>query len=395
MRILTCTPIRFPGNPAFFARDSGLLCRGLQEIGIGSKVVMPGPLMEDDEPDLIRTSYPNLQDSSWWKDQTVDAVVFYAWGDPKYAPITKAIKASGARVLLNMDTNGVFSPVPDPLVYYRQTFRRVCRMHGALAGAVIGFMKCLRASLPWEMDFPRIRHLEMADAISAVSPGALDLMVRHLRAYGRGNLAERIHFLPHPVSRQFHYDGTRKENLIVAVGRWTRKDQWQKDPALLIRSLALFLSQRSDYTAVVVGPNDELLHGELKRFGSGVRDRISVTGTLPNDEIADLLRRSRISLCSSFHESFHIASAEALCSGVSVVAPQAPSLTSFPFFVANGCGELADAPTAASLAETMKREAVRWDSGDRDPNHISGIWTSLVHAPKVATRVVEVLGMRS
>jgi glycosyltransferase involved in cell wall biosynthesis len=294
-----------------------------------------------------------------------------------------------------MDTNGVFSPVPDPLVYYRQTFRRVCRMHGALAGTVIGFMKCLRASLSWEMDLPRIRHLEMADAISAVSPGALDLMVRHLRAYGRGDLAERIHLLPHPVSRQFHYDGRPKENQVVSVGRWTRRDRWQKDPSLLIKSLSVFLKKRTDYQALVIGPYDDLMGRELGRVPMDIRTRIILTGGIANEAITDLLRRSRISLCTSFHESFHIASAEALCSGMSVVAPRAPSLTSFPFFTANGCGELAKAATAGSLSEAMKREAVRWDSGERDPNHISGLWTSLVHAPKVATLVVEVLGMRS
>lgn len=37
----TCTPKDFGGGPDFFARDSGLLCRGFQALGMASRAVMP------------------------------------------------------------------------------------------------------------------------------------------------------------------------------------------------------------------------------------------------------------------------------------------------------------------------------------------------------------------
>ena len=42
MRWFTCTPFPFGGGPDFFARDSGLLCRGFRMIGVESMAVMPG-----------------------------------------------------------------------------------------------------------------------------------------------------------------------------------------------------------------------------------------------------------------------------------------------------------------------------------------------------------------
>ena len=63
MRWFTCTPVEFGGGADFFARDSGLLCRGFQALGIDSRAVMPGPAKVLDEPDLIRTDY-----SKRWPD---------------------------------------------------------------------------------------------------------------------------------------------------------------------------------------------------------------------------------------------------------------------------------------------------------------------------------------
>jgi hypothetical protein len=109
MKILTCTPVSFGGGADFFARDSGLLCRGLQGIGIESRAVMPGGA--DDEPDLIRTSVANLKDPIWWKAQKADGVVLYAWGRPKFREVASAIHSAGLFLILNQDNGGLVSPL--------------------------------------------------------------------------------------------------------------------------------------------------------------------------------------------------------------------------------------------------------------------------------------------
>ena len=72
MRWFTCTPVAFGGGPDFFARDSGLLSRGFQAIGVDSRAVMPGDPAADDEPDLIRTAYADLENQDWWRGHDLD-----------------------------------------------------------------------------------------------------------------------------------------------------------------------------------------------------------------------------------------------------------------------------------------------------------------------------------
>jgi len=73
---LTCTPVAFRGGPGFFARDSGLLCKGFQAIGIHCRAIMPGPEMPNDRrEDLIRTPYRNLESAAWWKESGAQGVV--------------------------------------------------------------------------------------------------------------------------------------------------------------------------------------------------------------------------------------------------------------------------------------------------------------------------------
>lgn len=101
MRWYTCTPVAFGGGPDFFARDSGLLCRGFQQIGIESCAVMPGPKVPEDEPDLLRTDYANLESAVWWRGHQLDGVVLYAWGSPRYRFVAKAIHEAGIFLVLN------------------------------------------------------------------------------------------------------------------------------------------------------------------------------------------------------------------------------------------------------------------------------------------------------
>jgi hypothetical protein len=55
-------------------------------VGIDSFAVMPLPAQDGDEESLARASVEQLQDASWWRSQSADAVVFYAWAMPEYAP---------------------------------------------------------------------------------------------------------------------------------------------------------------------------------------------------------------------------------------------------------------------------------------------------------------------
>jgi glycosyltransferase involved in cell wall biosynthesis len=392
-RVFTCTPIRFRGDESFFSRDSGLLSIGFQSIGIDSYAVMPGPPIEGDNEGLIRTEFHNLENPDWWRSQKVDGVVLYAWALPKFSPITKAIKDAGAKVLLNMDTNGVISPAPYCWDFYSHTIVKSIRVHGVIIGIFEGVLKCLKASLPWVLDLPRLKHLELADSIGIVSPLALQKVSAHCAFNHRPSLISKLVFVPHPVSDQFKYSGIPKKNQIVSVGRWTKSDRWQKDPKLLIRTLDLFLRRRKEYHACIVGQYDETLKNEISRLSADVRDRISCMGRIANHDIVSILNETKISLCASFQESFHIASAEALCCGASIASHACPFLPSFEYLTSKACGTLATNRSPESLAEALDDEALAWESGGRDPLKISKEWIRELHAGNVANRALGYLSL--
>jgi glycosyltransferase involved in cell wall biosynthesis len=393
VRVFTCTPVDFTGDESFFSRDSGLLSIGLRSIGIDSYAVMPGPTMAGDNKGLIRTEYHNLENPDWWRTQKVDGVILYAWALPKFSPITKAIKNAGAKVLLNMDTDGIISPAPYSWDFYSYTIVKSIRVHGVIIGVFEGVLKCLKASLPWVLDLRRLKHMELADVIGVVSPLALQKVSAHCSLYHRPNLISKLVFVPHPVSDKFKYSGIPKKNQIVSVGRWTKKDRWQKDPKLLIRTLNLFLNRRQEYQACIVGQYDETLKIEISRLSANVRDRIYCMGRMSNHDIVNILNETKISLCVSFQESFHIASAEALCCGASIASHTSPFLPSFPYLTGKSYGTLATKRSPESLAEALDDEALAWESGGRDPLKISKEWIGELHAGNVANNALQHLSI--
>jgi glycosyltransferase involved in cell wall biosynthesis len=395
IRVYTCTPVDFSGDEGFFSRDSGLLCRGLQSLGIESKAVMPGSHRVGDLPDLIRTEYKNLEDPRWWKSHQVDAVILYSWADPRFSGITEAVRKSGAKILLNIDSNGVISPYPDMLKYYRYTLEESIRKFNILAGVPIGLLRCLKSTLPFVLDIPRIKHLQMADVIGCVAPIPANNIRSHVSYFHKENLLDKIKLLPHPVDTKFIYSGTRKKNQIISIGRWTKMDAWQKDPELLMSTINLFLKQNADYNFIIVGRYDSFLREAVNRMEPEIRDRIRLTGIIPNDQLNCLLDQSKISLCVSFQESFHIASAESLCCGASIVSHDSPYLSSFPFFIRNKSGTLASGRNKEALVKSLSVEIHKWESGERNPLEISQAFTEEFHADRVALYAIKHLKLKN
>ena len=233
MRIFTCTPVAFGGGEDFFARDSGLMCRGFQAIGCESRAVMPGERMPEDLADLIRTDYGNLESVDWWKSQRLDGVVLYAWGRPKFRKIAKAIRDAGIFLVLNQDNGGLISPMAG--------FRRWVDEQWIMTGRgrnlmqVITFAKLVIRGMSLGIlltDPLRAMHLKQGNVIACVSPKAAEYYRRICRIYGGRELADRVQVVPHPVESQFHLpSGVSKRRQIACVGRW--QDLVQKRPALM------------------------------------------------------------------------------------------------------------------------------------------------------------------
>ncbi len=388
MRIFTCTPVAFGGGPDFFARDSGLLCRGFQSIGIESQAVMPGDRKPDDEPDLIRTNFSNLESADWWRSLNIDAVMLYAWGRPKFRKVAVAIHQAEIFLVLNQDNGGLVSP--------RVGFRDWIEEQWILAGqgrgtsAWLRFLKLTLRGLTAGLvitDPLRAMHLKQGDVIACVSPKAAEHYRKLCRIYGGTNLADRVRLIPHAVESRFTFSGGRKRRQVVCVGRW--QDVVQKRPWLLMEVIETLVNTNETVSVVIAGTATKELTAWHKKFDDARRNRIQLRGPVERDELAEILAESQVFYSPSAFESFGIAAAEALCSGCSVVAGRSVSMASFEWFVSGNSGMLATKDDSKSHARALQDELAAWNDGQRNPKEISSMWREKLHAKQVAEQVLQ------
>ncbi len=387
----TCTPVRFNGDHTFFARDSGLLCKGFQEIGVECKAIMPGPSMENDQmADLIRTEYRNLEDSEWWRSLGGEGVVFYGWGSGKYVKIVTAIKRAGLFLVTHMDTAGMLG-ILNGFTPFAGTLWRVSV--GEQQNKIYGIMRfCARLAYGCSVgvlinDISRSRHLKQADVIGAITPVALERIRKVCRIYGGDKLASRVKLVPHPNASYMIPDPMiPKERLVVAVGRWD--DDKVKGTDLLLATTKMVAEADPHVTIEIYGRATLAMESWHKSLKAGSRERIRLLGIVPNMEVMRGLQRARVSLCTSLREGYHTVSAEAHCCGCSVVGPDVPEIPSMKWFAAGEYGRMA-IRESASMAEAVIGELEAWDREQREAESIARHWSILLHAPKVAVLLLE------
>lgn len=360
--------------------------------GIESKAVMPGPPMPDDDPRLIRADYNDLSKAGWWKAQEADAVVFFSWAMPQYTPIARAIKAGGSKLLVFLDSAGFWSPWSNGTQWFKAQWNACIRKRGLLMGPLRYAASIGRSFVPDAFDRPRLEHMDLADVVTVTSPLVLERTKRYARVYGFRALEDKIYRLPLPVSTHMRYAGQQKRKQVICVARWLPQDWPEKGPKLLLASLDAFLEKRPDYEAVVIGRGASALRS-TPFFPRNLACRnLQLLDYLPNKEIASFLAESSISLCSSFHESYHIASFEAACCGCSVVALQSPDLPALQF-LADTNGTLAHKETPKAFSDALVKEASKWDGGLRNPSIISQQWQAEAHTDKVAAAEIALLDL--
>ena len=387
MRWFTCTPVAFGGGADFFARDSGLLCRGFQSLGVESRAVMPGDAQPGDEADLIRTDFANLESPDWWRSHQLDGVVLYAWGSPRFRKVAAAIRAAGIFLVLNQDNGGLVSP--------RAGYRDWLCEQWILAGQGRGTGAWLRAlTLTLRglsagilvTDPLRAAHLKHGHVIACVSPIAADYYRKLCGIYGGADLAGRVTVVPHAVEPHFCYSGEPKRRQVACVGLWPKiaqKRAWR-----LMEVIGALVAVDERVVVVIAGTCTPELVDWHRSLAASQRDRVQLRGRVDRDELAVILRESQVFYSPSAYESFGIAAAEALCSGCSVVAGRSVSMASFEWFVAENSGALAAENTRHTHLETLQNELAGWESGVRNPRQIAAVWGERLHAGNVAARVL-------
>lgn len=385
MKWYTCTPVSFKGDHTFFSRDSGAFCKAFQRIGVESRAIMPTPAQEGDEPDLIRTEYANLEDPAWWKSLGIDGVILYAWGVGKYSPIARAIHDAGIFLVVYMDSSGLFFPWQYWLPIAKNMYTKDVFIHGKIKGSAFFLLRLLKQHT-WNLaSRGRRKHLDSGDMVTFPIPSALQSVADREWLYGK-SIVRKLALVPPPISSTCRFAG-EKRNIIMAVGRWD--DLLYKRPCLLMSTLEQALVHAPEWEAEIYGNLPPFLrewHGNLPQ---GLRSRIHLAGYIPNIELQKKQSLARISLCTSLSESTHLASAEALCAGASVVGPRlTPQLNCLQWYVSHDSGTLSPDDSPESLSGALLEEIRAWDSGKRNPEEISRYWGSLLHAENSCKRII-------
>jgi glycosyltransferase involved in cell wall biosynthesis len=383
MKVATCTPVDFEASPRFFSRDTGLLCRGFQAAGVDCLVVMLGARTASDDPDLVRGSSAELESPHWWRSQRLDLVVLYAWGHPKFLAVARAIRAAGIRLIQSMDTAGLPSPFADFSIWMQTTWAEVT-MPQPLRDRLKRIARGGRDFIPSLFERSRLDMMNECDVLAAISPAACISINAYATALGRADVAAKLTVVPHPVSPAMKEEGEPRENRLLVVGRWGKADAAQKDPRLTLRLAHDFLRNHPSWRAEIIGPNVGLLAPPSSAWQPAVRERLKLTEFIHHEELRERYATSRILLCSSRFESFHIASAEAVCCGCSVVVADHPLLASTAWFTTSSSGTLSHTRRPRDFSNALAAEVGAWARGDRSDASRAEGWRRQVHANRIA-----------
>jgi glycosyltransferase involved in cell wall biosynthesis len=235
----------------------------------------------------------------------------------------------------------------------------------------------------------RLAMIDCSDRVAVVSPPAARSIAKYACSLGYPQLASKILVVPHPVSQIMKPSKGLKPRKVLVVGRWHAEDKAQKDPELTMTVLGIFLKTHADWTAEVVGRGSTALQALAASWDADSRNRLTLTESVPRNELVERYQHSRILLCCSRFESFHISSAEAVCCGCSIIVADHPLLASTAWFTTRDSGTLSRKRQASHLASALGCEAAAWAHGQRQATGISANWTKTLHAADVAGALIE------
>jgi len=250
----------------------------------------------------------------------------------------------------------------------------LCRLGGS----------CIRL----DRHFSRLRHMNCADVIGVVSPIGAERVRKYARFFGRNDIAQKVHFVSHPIDQTLHYTGCPKRESVVVVGRW---DDSVKRPEVLMDVAVNVLSRHPAVQFIIAGKDATRCAAEIAMRIPEAKNRVFGYERLEHDQLCEQMSLSQISLCTSRSEGFHTASAEALLCGCSIVAPQSPYLPSLPYFVDGGLSGRLSKNNPDALADAVLEELASWKAGERDAAAIAQTWRGRVAADVAIRRVDELL----
>lgn len=136
-----------------------------------------------------------------------------------------------------------------------------------------------------------------------------------------GTHNKKIVKIPNSYSNEFpllEYENGKRENIILCVARV----EPEKDILSLVRSFAHVSKQFPSWSLKIVGPTDNINYFdevtlEIKKLG--LEKYTTFTGPLYKNDLLEIYSRASIFCLASSHETFSIARAEAIASGIPII----------------------------------------------------------------------------
>jgi glycosyltransferase involved in cell wall biosynthesis len=373
-------------KPLHELKDPGQIILGLQEKGVQAKLLTEQKSELSDycpEFPVVKSNFDDLASESFWANEDSDVILAYTWLFSSYNAIVERMKFAGKKVIIKSDSDGrIGYPVPTSFlrapVLEEPSFRSIARHI---------WWRLPSKSLHSRKALPRIRQIELSEAVIIESPDALSNLNFFLTAWGRTDLIKKIHFVPNPVTPEFTNSRVgSKENVIVSIGRWEIQ---AKNAVNMIEAMKRFLKARPDYKWIVVGSGEERLRQLVSRTSQEIRDRILVTGQVEHDKIKGFLLKAKMLFAPSRWESFSIAACEAVCSGCSVVGTPVESLK---YLTMQGfSGTIASTFENDALLAALFQDSSKWEHNYYVPEEIAAFWRSKVNRGNVAEDIIRIV----
>lgn len=235
-------------------------------------------------------------------------------------------------------------------------------------------------------NFLRSIHLRYADYLS-VSPYAKSRFIKNF-LYGK-SFEKKIHIWPTPVAPHFKIvPGIERQRKVVCVGRWTdNAADAIKRPGYCMGVAAALVSKDTEVIVEIYGRIGEGMLKMHESIPSDQRNRILLKGYAHNSDLPRIYSGAQVTICTSYSEGTHIASAEAVCCGCSVVVPPTERHRVIQWYTSHDSGRIPDEDTPESMANAVLDELQCWQNQNRNPEEISSYWQEVFHTDKAMKRI--------
>ena len=372
-------------QPFHETKDPGQIPLGLMDNRVNADVItVTKKALQGYNPKfhVTQRALNEFYNPEFWSKNDSDTIIAYPLQGTLYSPLIEKMKTDGKRVLIKFDSDG---KIAYPL--QRHTHRIPLRERLTARNFVSDVwwrlpFKSLKYKKHAKVAAETIKQIELCDAAIIESPEALSNLNFFLAAWGRSELIKKTNFVPNPVTPEFVEGNVAvsKEKIAVTHGRWD--DYKVKNTAVMKETVVEFLKNRKDYKFIIFGSGIETVKNLIKDTPEEVKKRIEVLGYLEHKQVKETLRSAKILFVPSRWESFSIASAEALCTGCSIVGTPIESLR---YMSMQGfSGSIAATFDREAILAALLQDSIKWDNDKYNPEKIAGFWRPILDRKVVA-----------